>query len=327
VPVRQTIARLAHLRRTKTARVVGFAIGAALVVAAVAAAIGQDPQALQHSWQAIRSQPLLLVLAFIALPAANWLAISSSLWILLERFGRLRHNEMAALVAMAWLLNYLPMRPGLVGRVTYHKLVNGISVRHSGRTLVEASVITAAASVATLAAALALRASGSAAAWIAITLAPAGLGAAYALAVRARNPLHARYAAAFALRVVDIAVWGARYALAFHVIGSPIGVPGAMALAVASQVAMLVPLAGNGLGLREWLIGLLAASMPIAAAASPDIALGRGLTADVLNRAVEVLVAVPVGLIGSALVVRRLRRHRREQGIGHATGSPQAPAG
>ena len=53
-----------------------------------------------------------------------------------------------------------------------------------------------------------------------------------------------------------------------------------------------------------------AASLPAAALGGMDTQLSQGLTADVINRVAEVLVAIPVGLVGIALIGRRLKTLR-----------------
>ncbi len=298
-------------RQTRWFRLAGFIAGTALVVLAIVAALSQDPQAMQRSLEALRDHPWWFVVLFIALPLLNWLSISASIWFLLSRFGKLGMGETCGLVGMAWLLNYLPMRPGMVGRVAYHKAVNGIPVRKTGQTLLEGAVITAVASGIMLLGALLLRGFTPLVAWLVLVGGPTAVGGICAAAFWHSKPVTARYLASGALRVIDMAIWAGRYALAFEIVGTPVDLSAALVLAVASQIAMLVPFAGNGLGLREWLIGALAAGLPAAMLGGGDAALSDGLTADVLNRVVEVLVAVPLGLACLALIARRLRRRTR----------------
>ena len=243
----------------------------------------------------------------------NWLSISTSIWILLSRFGKVGLGEMLALIGMAWLLNYLPMRPGMVGRVAYHKAVNKISVKQSGQALAEGVAITGVAAAVLLVGSLLLRDVRASAAWALLVAVPMAASALGALALWHRRPVIARYLASGSLRVLDMAVWAGRYAVAFEIVGASIDLPAAIILAVASQAAMFVPIAGNGLGLREWIIGALAAGLPAAMLGGADANLGQGLTADVLNRVVEVMVAVPLGLICLAVVLDRVRRLRRSR--------------
>ena len=300
-------------RQTRWFRIGGFVAGAILVVLAVAAALKQDPEAIRRSLHALGDHPWWFAALFVTLPLLNWLSVSASIWVLLARFGRLGMGEMLALVGMAWLLNYLPMRPGMVGRVAYHKAVNKIGVRQTGQTLVEGVVITGVVSGIMLVGALGLRGSEPAMAWAVMVLVPMLAGGVISAGLWARRPLIARYCAAGSLRVIDMAVWALRYALAFAIVGSSIDLSTALVLAVVSQVAMLIPISGNGLGIREWLIGVLAASLPTAALSGSESALAQGLTADVLNRVAEVLVAIPLGLISLGLIGRRLRQIRRSR--------------
>ncbi len=311
--MRTLAAKANHSRQTRWFRIGGFIAGALLVVLAIAAALRQDPDAVRRSFDALGQHPWWFVLLFLALPLLNWLSISTSIWFLLSRFGRLGVAETLGLIGMAWLLNYLPMRPGMVGRIAYHKAVNGISIRHTGQTLIEGTVITAICSGIMLLGAVVLRGVDTALAWSLLIVVPMLAGAVASIALWATKPLTARYCAAGALRVLDMAVWAGRYAMAFAIVGTSIDLPAALVLAVASQVAMLIPIAGNGLGIREWLIGALAAGLPAAMLGGTDANLSQGLTADVLNRFVEVLVAVPLGLMCLGVIVRRLRSVQKAQ--------------
>jgi hypothetical protein len=92
----------------------------------------------------------------------------------------------------------------------------------------------------------------------------------------------------------------------FALVGAPIGLPGAVAFAAVCQVALVVPFIGNGLGVREWAIALTAAALPPAVLGS-DMGAGMGLLADLVNRAAEVLVVIPVGMASVAYLSRRMR--------------------
>jgi len=309
--MRTLAAKANRWRQTKWFRLGGFVAGALLVFLAIVAALNQDPDAMRRSIDALGRHPWWFVLLFLAFPLLNWLSISASIWFLLSRFGRLGFAETLGLTGMAWLLNYLPMRPGMVGRIAYHKAVNGITIRHTGQTLIEGTVITAICSGVLLLGALFLRGVDAGLAWSLLVAIPMVAAAVASAALWKSNPVVARYCAAGSLRVLDMAVWAGRYALAFAIVGSTIDMPAALVLAVASQVAMLIPIAGNGLGVREWLIGALAAGLPAAMLGGAEANLSQGLTADVLNRFVEVLVAIPLGLMCLGIILRRLKRFQR----------------
>ncbi|MFG0283759.1 MAG: hypothetical protein ACF8R7_04995 [Phycisphaerales bacterium JB039] len=295
-------AALGRLRRSP-ARLIGSILGAGLFVAAIWAAASKP-----GAWEAVasaRGDWRLWSLA-IGLPLLNLLLVAMSFWALLNRFGRVEPGETVALISSAWLLNYLPMRPGLVGRVAYHKVVNRISVRASAGITVLGLVCSGTGAAIALGVTILLGTGATALMWVgALSLPAVAIACASAALWASHSPMW-RLGAALALRYVDLLVWAGRYGVTFALVGSPISVDTAVALAVASQIAMLVPVAGNGLGLREWAIGLTAASL----AAAPTEA---GLAADLVNRAAEVLAAVPAGLLGARAVSRRLRAHRQRR--------------
>jgi len=68
-----------------------------------------------------------------------------------------------------------------------------------------------------------------------------------------------------------------------------------------SMVAMLAPLTGNGLGVREWAIGLAAHLLR-----QSDLVLG--LTADLLNRAAELIMVLVLGLVGMGWLAWRVKK-------------------
>jgi hypothetical protein len=70
-----------------------------------------------------------------------------------------------------------------------------------------------------------------------------------------------------------------------------------------SVIATLVPLVSNGLGLREWAVGLLA---PALAFHHVDL----GITADLVNRAAELLVVVVAGVPATLWLTHRARGTR-----------------
>jgi uncharacterized membrane protein YbhN (UPF0104 family) len=113
---------------------------------------------------------------------------------------------------------------------------------------------------------------------------------------------------ALGARYADTLVWIVRYAVAFALIGRPITPMQATVFAAAAQLAMMMPLVGNGLGVREWAIGL---SLPLM---EKDAARTVGLTADLLNRAAEVLSAVPIGIVCMVVLARERRKRKGATG-------------
>ena len=231
--------------------------------------------------------------------------------LIMRRYGRVGWLEMHALIAASTLLNYVPLRPGLLGRVAYHRLYNGIAVTHSVAAIVRAIVLSF-VSVAALALVVSAAVNLNLEAWRLafvplVVMAAAACMAAMFGGWRATSPL----ILAAAVRYVDLLATALRYHAAFALIGSPIDFQQASAFACIAVVASMVPFLSNGLGLREWAIGLAA---PILAASQLELA----MTADLLNRAAEIVVIVPFGVAGLVYLMR-LRRRRAEPGSLQAT--------
>lgn len=300
-----------HPARSRARSLIGFVIGLLLLAAAVWAVAAQRDE-LGTAWQAVRTAPAWMLAAAVALPVVNNVVIAGVFWVLTRRYGRVGPGEMTAVIGVAWLLNYLPLRPGMFGRIAYHKAVNGIRVADSVRVLFQNLACGGAASA--LALGIILGVAGSprlAEPWVFSMLLGAPAAILVAGIVVPGRSLRRALAAGVLLRYVDLLVWGARYALVFALVGSPISLSGALAVAIVCQAALLVPFVGNGMGIREWAVGLTAAALP-AAFLGIDAGRAAGLMADLVNRGAELMAAIPVGLGAS------LHLHRRRSATGDA---------
>jgi uncharacterized membrane protein YbhN (UPF0104 family) len=306
--------------------IVGFTVGLLLLLAAVRAVVTQGAGA-QNAWASIRSAPPHLIALALLLPAANWLIVSLSFWLVMRRYGPVGPAEMARLIGAAWLLNYLPLRPGMLGRVAYHRAVNQISIADSIRGLIIGMACGLAAVAAVLAVAFAVPRGASTIAWtVALASPPALLLIWFAItALQSRqapaqpapvqspsdlHPLSTFHASwlplNLLLRYADMLVWLCRYAVVFALVGRPLSIGAAAAITGVSQLAMCVPFVGNGLGLREWAVGLTAAHLPTGLT-TPDALTTVGLAAELVNRTAELAIALPVGLISYAQLLRARR--------------------
>lgn len=267
-----------------------YALGLILLAAAFYALWTQQ-DAMAEVLSAIRRVPWWMPLALVVSVLLNWLLSSVVFWVLTARFARVGLDEMLRLTAAAWLLNYLPARPGLVGRLAYHKLVHRISLRRG--VLIVLSSIGATGLAAAITLSLTLFAGPRAA---------AGLLVVSALAAALLTPIVLRrgtstapstialsLSAAVIWRILEMFNWAARYALCFAMVGTIVSPGDAVLYAAGAQVASLVPVP---MGLREWTVATLASVAAV------------GLAADLINRGVEVLVAIPIGLLS----LRRLGR-------------------
>jgi hypothetical protein len=299
-------------------RWVGFVVSAVLMGAAVWAVRTQWGSLTQVA-ETARGGQWRLAGAAVALPVFNWILTSGVFYFLMNSgegaagCGR-RHvplGEMTLLIGSAWLLNYLPLSPGMFGRVAYHRAVHRVPVIASIGVLVAALVIGIVVVGAVLAVVVAAGRSLSAQTYAVLLGAPVVMLAGLAWAGARLRPAGRtwRYAAAAALRWLDVVVWMARYFVVFELLGRRLTLPEAAAIAAASQAAMQVPLIGNGLGVREWAVGLVGPVLPPwMSAGSAGLSRGLGLSADLLNRGFELIAALPVGLACTAALARRQAR-------------------
>ncbi|MCC5823174.1 MAG: hypothetical protein LAT64_09775 [Phycisphaerales bacterium] len=289
----------------------GFILGVLLLIGA-GVVLFSDPERFRDLIERLRGAPWWAVAFIMAGPVFNWLLVSACLWMLLRRHGRLGLGEMNALVGSAWLLNHLPMRPGLIGRVGYHKLVNGIRVRDAIESTLWSLGLAGLAGVMAFTLAWMMPAGAGVTTVVLVLAGPVGVVGVLAALARAAGWTNAFWLlGALAVRYADMGIWAARYAVVFWVMGVEVTPVQVVMVTAVSQVAQLVPIAGGGMGLREWLVGLTAGSL--------FQAFDAALAGDLINRAVETLIVVPVGLISGAVVARRIARFR-------AAGTP-IPAG
>ncbi len=309
------------LLRSPWVRWTVYLLGLALLAGAIliAARQGGDARAalddlrtsggLRHRWWMLAGLALL--------PLGNF-ACSTALLLLLTRPHAApgqspRATEMAALVGGAWLLNYAPLAPGLIGRAAYHARVHGIPVTTTARIIVQ-TIGVSVVSLALAAGATLLLAwlQAGAEQIVLVLLVVAMLLATIPLSMlrSAGSRLGARwlFGSVVAVRLLDIGVWAARYGMAFGILGITLSPAECLGFAVVSQVAVLVPLLGNGLGLREWAIGVGAGAVPATADATRGLVSPIGLLADLINRGAEVLVAIPVGVVSLAWLAHRSRQ-------------------
>jgi hypothetical protein len=316
----------ASRRKRHARRVGGFVIGLALLAGAVIA-VARNADPLETLAPLAHASPLVVV-AIVALTGVTALLVSLGFWAVTTRYGRVGAGEMFALISAAWLLNYLPLWPGMFGRLAYHKKVNRISVRDAFKGIVWANVINtinaALLTVFCIALPLALPGVGQAAVGVASML-PLLVFAVFAFlrraVPRAHDPEQWRLHACAAWRYVELLSWAGRYWLVFWLLDQPVTWSCALALACIPTLAKTIPIAPNGVGVRTWAVGFTIAALHglglptfaegAGAYSDPGAAAWTvGLTADLVLLAVEILVAVPLGLTSSAYLAKRRKKAR-----------------
>ena len=267
----------------------GVLIGAALLGTALVV-VARQHETLGPALEAIRRPAPACVVVLVGGVCANVVLTGLLYSVLISRYGRVGLLEMQALIAAATLLNFLPLRPGLFGRIAYHKASNAIPAVASLKIVAQAVLLSLAV-----------------AGYLAIALVVAdrfglplrvlvGLPVVLLATAALLRPVRL-WAVAALIRYLEVIVWSLRYHAAFALVGSPIGAETALAFACLSLIAMLVPVVGNGLGVREWVIG-------VAATLLTPYVLEQGLGAELVNRAVELVVVLILGLAGMGWLVK-----------------------
>ncbi|MCX5688297.1 MAG: hypothetical protein NTV94_00650 [Planctomycetota bacterium] len=295
----------------------GFVLGVLLLAAAVHA-ITRDRASLDATLTSIRSASPLLISLLIVLPIVNWLLTSFIFWLLMhpsadENYVAPGIGEMLELIGAAWLANYLPVRPGLFGRIAWHRKHGGVPIARSIHSIVSAIGCGVVAVVLLVGAAWATpreTAHGNLWAIAALIAPPLGLAALAGPAGRVR-PQWRWFLAACSVRCIDVWVWMARYWVAFAITGqTTLELREAAAIAAVSQAASMIPLAGNGLGLRETAVGMMGAWLPTWYVSGTRLSSQVGLASDIVNRTGELFAAIGVGTICGLLLVRRMNAAR-----------------
>ena len=281
--------RVRDILRRPLVRWLTFGLGILLLILAIGFVMRQRG-AVEDALAAIREPNPVDVVLLLGASIVNVALTSIVFQLLLSRYGRVGFIEMQAVVATASLMNLLPMRAGLFGRLAYHKKVNGIALTDSAKTVVQSLSLTLVMGV--LLAGLVAAATAAGIAWWWGAVIPLG-----ALAVAGLARTTRVWCWAAAVRELEMLLFAARYVLAFRLMGLSIEPPAATAMAVSGALASVVPVTSNGLGVREWVIGAIA---PLTSRHALEI----GLTADLVNRAAEVIMALVLGAIGVAILSR-----------------------
>jgi len=291
---------------------------------------------LQAGWVKLRHAAGSDIALMIAMLVANILLDGWVFWAVLVPFRPdkpVKLREMTALIAATSLLNYLPMRAGMIGRAAYLKQRHGVGYRASVVMLLAVAAATMAIYLLLLALTLSVRRmdalwwSGAVAglgliAWLSVEVlrhgrrwVPRGVLRYFDDAQTAIDWLERRRIsgllwvwATFGARALGI---GARAVLlwtAARVLESPMALEAALLVAMAGTFVTLATPLPNGLGLREGIYGLLAAA-GVAGAALPDGPTGVAL--GLVERALEAAVFIAAGTVG-LLYVHRLSRSRRQ---------------
>lgn len=295
----------------------------ALAVALLAACVWVGYAHIQAGWEKLRHASPGDIGLMLGAIAANIVLDGIVFWLVLIPFKPRRPvglTEMTALIAATSLLNYLPMRAGMIGRSAYLKHQHAVAYRVSVVLILAIAAWTSA--IYLLLGALTIwRKQLDPAWWVGAALgllllailsiealrysrrwAPRRLWRYFDDAHQAITWLSQRgfvgFAGTWLMLVLRAAGLGARVIVlstAARIFGTPIGAGTALLFAACGTYAtMLAPLP-NGLGLRESIYGLMAQA-GLAGSTLPDGA--TGLALGLIERAVEAIVFVVLGTLG-----------------------------
>jgi hypothetical protein len=284
----------------RSRRRIGFVVGLVLLAGAAVYLLA-DPKTLGEFGGHLRNAPLWATVVVLVGPLVNWIFVGLCLHALVRRHGEVGRSEMLALVGSAWLLNHLPMRPGLVGRIGYHAKVNRIRVRDSIEASVWSIIHAAIANSIALGLVLMIPAETSLLRLVLLLSIPMGVFLLLAMFAFIRSDNLGYLLLGLVFRNADLLVWMIRYAAAFAMLGVVITPIQIVIITAVSQIAQVIPITGGGFGFREWGVGIAARMSASGTAVTMRTAIG----ADVINRIAETVIVIPLGLICTALVARR----------------------
>ena len=266
-------------------------VASVLLVAGAVVAIARS-QAILDSLSRAFASPRWDALAVLAATVlAQQVLTATVFWMLMRRHGPVGWGEMNALIASSTLANYVPLQAGSIGRLAYHKVVHGIPVKKSLVVILVAMGLVAMSLVALVVVGLWVSRAGASWWWVAV--------APLAWVPLLAGPATRIVGACLMLRTVELLVIALQSWAAFRLSGWDIEPMTAVGVAVVAAVANLTPFIGNGLGVREWAVGLAA---PLLGGYETD----AGLAAQLTGRAVDAVMAIAMG--GPALAWIASRR-------------------
>lgn len=290
-------------------RWISFAI-ALLLLAGAAVALARSEGDFIRAIDAMRDAPLWMWSALPASMLASLFLTSSVFWILTAKYGDVRLDEMCSLIGVAWVMNYLPMHPGMFGRIAYHKKYNAIRVRDTMKVtiLANAQTLICIVLMPAIAYGSAILLGRSEAETFGLLQVPFVVFFGLGMILRAQGDDSWRFWSCLGIRCVEVQLWASRYWLSFAVIGMELPFSASVMIAGAVIIASMVAITGNGMGVQEWAVALVAPILP-AALVAQGIEQADGLIGAFVSRAFEVAAALLAGAWGASYVgkMRKMR--------------------
>ena len=301
--------------RRLAVQIAGFVVGAAMLVWIIRKAIGEG------EWDRVLHAAPPLVAGLIACTLASAAANGTIFFVTIRPIQRIGFWDLQRLNVVATLLNYAPIRLGAVARVLYHLRVDRLGLLQIGAwfSLVGGVMILGVAScgLATI-----VRPEVD---WLwGLLVAGQLLLGGGAIRILGSLPLVARHGrgihtmtidrwslwGAIALRAIDLAAFAGRMTLAAAILQIHLETRHIVLLALVAMTASLIPF--GRVGFREFCVAVAAERMGML---TGDVEANMNQLA-LIESAGEVMVFVPLGLLGLGWFRKRWRENNRAEGIG-----------
>ena len=295
-------------------QLLGFLVGLALLAWCIRGAIAGG------GWDKLAHANPLLIAAMLGCTCASAFINGSTFWITVQSLKPLHFWHMQWLNLVGNMLNYAPLRLGAIARVLYHLRVDALSLLQIGAWFAFIGYILTLGVAACLLATLVHDRIDWI--WALIVLAQMALGGALTRTLVANKLLvqHGRGIdrvladqravwGAIALRLVDLAAYVGRMAVAMQILDINLPTSHTVVLAIVALAASLIPF--GRLGFREFCVALTARQLSMLAA---DVDANMQQLA-LVESAGEAVIFIPLGAIA-------LLWYRHRWLHGRSTASP-----
>lgn len=312
-------------------QLIGFALGLLLVAWCIKGAIEGG----EEGWRRLREADPVLIAGLLATSVLSQVANGALFWTTIRPVRREGFWVLQGVNFTSGLLNYAPVRIGMLSRFVYHLRVDRMPLlllfAWFGTVAIAMMAVMGAALGATL---LHPRLD---AIWAGLFVAPLAalvllLPTIVRIPVVARSldrfipgavPMltHRRWmSAGLALRAADLAMWVARVAIAARILGLELGTGDLLIIAVAALVVAMNPL--GRIGFREAAVSILAGYLAEPTGGDSLDATFKQLA--ILDSVGEAAAVIPCGLVAAAWWYRRVRKAGPSNPGSDAADAPEA---
>ena len=295
-------------------QLLGFVVGLALVAWCIRGALEGG----EAGWEKFKEADPGLIAAMIGCSLASVIANGAIFFATIRPVHREGFMVLQGVNLVSSLLNYAPIRLGVMSRYFYHVRVDRFSILFVTGWIVVVGIAVVAVMGAAVGATFLQPQPGMA--WALMFLAPL-IGLILALPILARLPLVRRFtrggeamltnrgwiATAFSLRAFDLGMWAIRLGIAASILGIDLPTGDVLLLAITALVVSLNPL--GRLGWREAAVAILAAQLAAPGLGTSELdATFKQLA--LLESAAEASITIPLGVVALVWWIRKVRARR-----------------